>query len=85
MPLQEVIPVAFGASPQLNSPQKCLNAFTPPNVSAELNIKYRKLDPYTTGDINVLLLENISPTAIKIFKDAGFNVLRCLFVVMFIL
>ena len=40
----------------------------------ELKIKYRKLNPYTTDEINVLLLENISEKAVKIFKDAGFNV-----------
>lgn len=40
----------------------------------ELKIKYRKLDPYTTDEINILLLENISAKAMKIFKDAGFNV-----------
>ena len=40
----------------------------------ELKIKYRKLDPYTSDEINILLLENISLKAVKIFKDAGFNV-----------
>ena len=40
----------------------------------ELKIKYRKLNPYTSDEINVLLLENISEKAVKIFKDAGFNV-----------
>lgn len=40
----------------------------------ELKIKYRKLDPYTSDGINVLLLENISEKAVKIFKEAGFNV-----------
>lgn len=43
----------------------------------ELKIKYRKLDPYTTEEINVLLLENISIEAIKTFRDAGFNVFLC--------
>jgi predicted Fe-Mo cluster-binding NifX family protein len=43
-------------------------------ASAELTIKYRKLNPYTTGEINVLLLENVSQNAVKIFQDAGFNV-----------
>lgn len=52
----------FSASPELLS-------------STELKIKYRKLDPYTTDEINVLLLENISSKAVKIFKDAGFNVI----------
>ncbi len=40
----------------------------------ELKIKYRKLDPYTSDGINILLLENISEKAVKVFKDAGFNV-----------
>ena len=40
----------------------------------ELKIKYRKLDPYTSEKINILLLENISNNAVKIFKEAGFNV-----------
>lgn len=40
----------------------------------ELKIKYRKLDPYTSDEIKVLLLENISEKAVKIFKDAGFSV-----------
>lgn len=43
--------------------------------SNELKIKYRKLDPYTTEEINILLVENISSKAVKIFKDAGFNVI----------
>jgi hypothetical protein len=42
--------------------------------ATELKIKYRKLDPYTSEKINILLLENISSKAVKIFKDAGFNV-----------
>lgn len=40
----------------------------------ELKIKYRKLDPYTTDEINILLLENISTKALTIFQEAGFNV-----------
>lgn len=40
----------------------------------ELKIKYRKLDPYTSDEIKILLLENISEKAVKIFKDAGFKV-----------
>jgi predicted Fe-Mo cluster-binding NifX family protein len=44
-------------------------------LSNELKIKYRKLDPCTTDEINILLLENISSKAVKIFKDAGFNVI----------
>lgn len=40
----------------------------------ELKIKYRKLNPYTSDEINILLLENISEKAVKIFKDAGFKV-----------
>lgn len=40
----------------------------------ELKIKFRKLDPYKTEEINVLLLENISIEAVKTFQDAGFNV-----------
>lgn len=40
----------------------------------ELKIKYRKLNPYTSDEINVLLLENISEKAVRVFKDAGFNV-----------
>ena len=50
-----------------------LNA-SPSLQRAEITIKYRKLNPYTTGEINVLLLENISPNAVDIFKRAGFNV-----------
>lgn len=42
--------------------------------SSELKIKYRKLDPYTSGEIKVLLLENISTKAVKIFQDSGFHV-----------
>lgn len=45
-------------------------------AATELKIKYRKLNPYTSDEINVLLLENISEKAVKIFKDAGFNVLH---------
>jgi hypothetical protein len=50
-----------------------LNA-SPSLQRAEITIKYRKLNPYTTGEINVLLMENISPNAVDIFKRAGFNV-----------
>lgn len=45
----------------------------------ELKIKYRKLNPYTSDEINVLLLENISEKAAKIFKEAGFKVQFSLF------
>lgn len=55
------------------SDQNSLNA-SPSLQRAEITIKYRKLNPYTTGEINVLLLENISPNAVEIFKRAGFNV-----------
>ena len=40
----------------------------------ELKMKFRQLDPYTTEEINVLLLENISMEAVKTFQEAGFNV-----------
>lgn len=42
----------------------------------ELKIKYRKLNPYTSDEIKVLLLENISEKAVEIFKEAGFSVLN---------
>lgn len=77
MPLPELIPVSFGSrTPPIssNTPYTSANTFTPPNANAELNIKHQRLEPYTTGAINVLLLENISANAAKIFKDAGFNV-----------
>ena len=38
-------------------------------------IKYRRLKPYSTGEIRVLLLENVHPDAVKMFTDAGFQVL----------
>lgn len=50
----------------------------------ELKIKYRKLNPYTSDEINILLLENISFKAVKIFKDAGFNVIDLIFIFIFI-
>lgn len=61
--------------PLTSMDQNSLNA-SPSLQRAEITIKYRKLNPYTTGEINVLLLENISPNAVEIFKRAGFNVRR---------
>lgn len=51
-------------------------AETGPCNGSEVTIKYRQLTPYTAGEINVLLLENISTNAVKIFQQAGFNVKR---------
>ena len=62
--------------PLTSTDQNSLNA-SPSLQRAVITIKYRKLNPYTTGEINVLLLENISPNAVEIFKRAGFNVRSC--------
>lgn len=37
-------------------------------------IKYRRLRPFKTAEIKVLLLENISSVALKILKEAGYQV-----------
>jgi hypothetical protein len=42
--------------------------------SSDLTTKYRQLKPYKTGEIRILLLENINSLAKKIFEDAGFQV-----------
>lgn len=42
--------------------------------SAERTIKYRRLEPCRSDNIKVLLLENIHPVAVKLFKSAGFQV-----------
>lgn len=63
----------FNPNDLVHSNAPSLNA-SPSLQRSEITIKYRKLNPYTTGDINVLLLENISPNAVDIFKRAGFNV-----------
>lgn len=39
--------------------------------------KYRRLRPFKTEEIKVLLLENISPVAVNILKDAGYQVEVC--------
>lgn len=39
-------------------------------------IKYRKLKPYSSNEIRVLLLENIHPKATMLLKEAGFQVLE---------
>jgi hypothetical protein len=62
--------------PESGAQQQSQQFSTSPDLlpANELKIKYRKLDPYTTDEINILLLENISTKAVKIFKEAGFNV-----------
>jgi hypothetical protein len=42
--------------------------------SGDKMIKYRRLKPYSTGEIRVLLLENVHPDAVRLFTDAGFQV-----------
>lgn len=39
-----------------------------------VHIKYRRLKPFSTEEIRVLLLENISELAKKQFEDAGYQV-----------
>ncbi|CAI4065551.1 hypothetical protein SUVZ_09G0900 [Saccharomyces uvarum] len=34
----------------------------------------KALKPFSTGDMKILLLENVNPTAIKIFKEQGYQV-----------
>lgn len=72
MPLNTT--TAATAAADIIKADSSLNA-SPSLQRAEITIKYRKLNPYTTGEINVLLLENISPNAVDIFKRAGFNVI----------
>lgn len=64
------------ATNQQHSQQNQKQNLTSPDLFPinELKIKYRKLDPCKTEEINVLLLENISIEAVKTFQDAGFNV-----------
>lgn len=45
--------------------------------SSDKMIKYRRLKPYSTGEIRVLLLENVHPDAVRLFTDAGFQVHTC--------
>lgn len=73
MPLNTTT-AATAATADIIKADSSLNA-SPSLQRAEITIKYRKLNPYTTGEINVLLLENISPNAVDIFKRAGFNVI----------
>lgn len=37
-------------------------------------IKYRRLRPFRTTEIKVLLLENISSSAVELLKEAGYQV-----------
>lgn len=39
--------------------------------------KYRRLRPFKLEEVKVLLLENISPVAINLLKDAGYQVEVC--------
>ncbi|ODV60169.1 uncharacterized protein ASCRUDRAFT_59581 [Ascoidea rubescens DSM 1968] len=48
------------------------NIFMTPKIINKANIK--ALKPFNTGDIKILLLENINQTAINIFKDQGYQV-----------
>ena len=50
-----------------------LEAPLTPNGSNRV-IKYRRLRPFKTAEIKILLLENVSPVAVKLFTDAGYQV-----------
>lgn len=39
--------------------------------------KYRRLRPFKTEEIKVLLLENVSPIAERMLRDAGYQVEVC--------
>ena len=43
-------------------------------ISTERMIKYRRLRPYKTAEIKVLLLENVNQAAIDLFTEAGYQV-----------
>lgn len=36
--------------------------------------RYRQLKPFSSDELRVLLLENVSPVAVQMFKDAGYQV-----------
>jgi hypothetical protein len=39
-----------------------------------ITTRYRQLKPFSSDEMRVLLLENVSPVAVKLFKDAGYQV-----------
>lgn len=53
-----------------------LSSNNPPrrNSKCGRSIKYRRLRPFKDAEINVLLLENVSPVAVEMFVEAGFQV-----------
>lgn len=50
------------------------NNITGMGKNGDKTIKYRRLKPYSTAEIKVLLLENINPVAVELFKAAGYQV-----------
>lgn len=46
-------------------------------TSSSRTIKYRRLKPYTSPEIRILLLENVHPVAQRLFEEAGFQVYLC--------
>ena len=52
--------------PSSNTPRR--------SSKCDRSIKYRRLRPFKNAEINVLLLENVSPVAVEMFVDAGFQV-----------
>lgn len=44
------------------------------NSKCDRSIKYRRLRPFKNAEIHVLLLENVSPVAVDMFVEAGFQV-----------
>jgi len=44
------------------------------SCNSSVTIKFRKLTPYISTEIKVLLLENVHPDAVALFKEAGFQV-----------
>ena len=50
------------------------NTVTAGPNNGDITIKYRRLRPYKTDEIKVLLLENVSPVAKRIFEENGFQV-----------
>lgn len=44
------------------------------NSKCDRSIKYRRLRPFKNAEMNILLLENVSPVAVDMFVEAGFQV-----------
>ena len=54
------------------SPTQSFMDALPRRMSTSKHVK--TLKPFSTGDMKILLLENVNQTAVRIFKDQGYQV-----------